>query len=85
MQSVFDYAETLKNEYRAATSLPLVAGLNGRWFASNLSKSWTIRDTVLQGMQPSAGSLTGRPPDTVLQGMQPSARSLTGLPPDTVL
>ena len=27
-------------------------------------------DTVLQGMQPSAESLTGRPPDTVLQGMQ---------------
>ena len=42
-------------------------------------------DTVLQGMQPSAESLTGRPPDTVLQGIQPSARSLTGRPTDTVL
>ena len=36
-------------------------------------------------MQPSAGSLTGRPPDTVVQSMQPSAGSLTGRPPDTVV
>ena len=74
MQSVFDYAKTLKGEYSAAIRLPMVPNLNGRWFASNLGRAWTTTDTVLQGMQPSAGSLTGRPPDTVLQGMQPSAR-----------
>ena len=84
MQSVFDYAKTLKGERSAALSLPLVPNLNGRWFASNDGRSWTSPDTVFQGMQPSAGSLSGRPPDTVLQGMQPSATSFTGRPPDTV-
>mgnify|MGYP001481278204 CR=1 FL=1 len=85
MQSDCDYAKTLKGEYSAAISHPLVPNLNGRWFASNRGRSWTTAETVLQEMQPSAESLTGRPPDTVLQSMQPSAGSLTGRPPDTVV
>ena len=82
---VLDYAKTLKGEYSAAINLPLVPDLNGRWFASNRGRSWTTAETVLQEMQPSAESLTGRPPDTVLQSMQPSAGSLTGRPPDTAV
>ena len=75
MQSVFDYAKTLKGECSAAISRSVVPDLNGRWSASNLGRNWTKPDTVLRGKQPSAGSLTGRPPDTVLQSMQPSPES----------
>ena len=66
MQPVLDYAKTLKGEYSAAINLPLVPDLNGRWFAVNLGRNWAKPHTVLRGMQPSAGSLTGRPADTVL-------------------
>ena len=38
-------------------------------------RNCTKPGTVLWGKQPSAGSLTGRPPDIVLQSMQPSLES----------